>query len=617
MCGIAGIYFKNFKVEKSHLQMMQAGIAHRGPDGSGVYVDTNVALLHSRLSIIDISEKGDQPLYNEERTLILICNGEIYNFKQLRSELESRGHRFFSDSDSEVLLHLYEENTGTPEKLLNQVKGMFAFAIYDTINQSLFIARDRFGIKPLYIANDTSGFYFSSEITSITNIKPEMKSRIDFTSVYEYLQYLSIPEPNTIFKDIKCLPAGHFAIINQGDVKVTLWYDLIENTTNNYLDSDDFSIQLSSTLSKVVHEHTVADVPLGSFLSAGIDSTLVTHLAYPYCNAGFTAISASFPGEIEDESVQAEATARSMGIKQLSYSLSNNFFEDVTKIVSRFDQPFGATSAFSLFKISLEARKHMKVVLTGDGGDEVFAGYDHKHIPFYRPTVVKETPTFLAPGIGKLLNLLPIAKGKTLAQQFLTNDSERFLQRNRVLSANDSLQLIPLSKRNEVDTHRFSDQIESIFSRTKHLSWLHQLLYADISTFLKSEMLYKVDRMTMANALEARVPFLDHEVVELAFQALPKYLRDERGGKLPLRAMVEKNYVGLGWRKKTGFNAPLKKIVDQNGIKAIDLQQNSVIKNWIDNESLKKLTQRYSLGEEQLATVMVSLVSLGAWTDRL
>lgn len=613
MCGIAGVFRKEGEVVRSALLKMLSGIVHRGPDGQGLFINGRVGLLHNRLSIIDTSEAANQPLYNEDKSLVLICNGEIYNHNQLRKELIKLRHSFSCNSDSEVLLHLYEEHRKQPSQMLNKLKGMFAFAIYDIPNKVLFLARDRFGIKPLYYRKHNSDFYFASEITSIVDAV-DGGAQLDYTSLFEYYQYLSVPEPNTIYKSIKTLPSGHFALVKNAQVNVSKWYGLedVNESYNGNISS--YNNELRDALDKSVAQHLVSDVPVGAFLSAGIDSTLISHLASRHLN--LTTISAGFPGEPEDESTVAGHTALKMGVPHHTYLLEGDFFSDYRQIINQFDQPFAAASAFSLYRIAALARKHMKVVLTGDGGDEVFAGYDHKHKAFYTPGFVEKTPKPLFQLFGSILNAVPSQKAHAIASHYTLSKTDRFLNRSRVLSESEALTLIPHPYRNEVDKFRLSRQVDQLFIAADKFSWLHQLLFVDINTFLKSEMLYKVDRMTMANQIEGRVPFLDHEVVELAFKAQPQWLRDDQQGKLPLRNWVEELYPGLGRRSKTGFNAPLIRILRKEPStretikRLIDI---TTANSFSERSAVTKLVDRFEAGDNTLSAMVMAMGCLGGW----
>ena len=599
------------------LQILANGLKHRGPDGVGYFLCENVGLIHRRLSIIDVSEKANQPLYNEDKSLVLICNGEIYNHLTLRNELERKGHTFYCNSDSEVLLHLYEEHSERPDLMLEKVKGMFAFALFDKKSRKLLIARDRFGIKPLYYYKHKKDFFFASEIEPITLVYPNVKNNIDYTSLFEYFQYQAIPEPNTIYQNLKALPAGSFAVIHEQDFKISKWYNLADRIIqSHFTDYRDFSLQLISKIERSVQEHLISDVPLGSFLSAGIDSTIITHLAYKYGNSSFSAVSAGFPGEEEDESLIAKETAQKLGVPHFIFNLNGGFFNDIDEISQYFDQPFAVSSAFSLFRISKLARSKMKVVLTGDGGDEVFAGYGLKYEYCNIPRYVTLTPRFLRPFVGFLFSGFNY---KAISRQFNFEIPERFLSRNQVIIADDALSFIPGEKRREVNQDRFLEEVKSIFSSVRHLPLLHQLRLMDVNTFLKSEMLYKVDRMTMANGIEARVPFLDHDLVEMAFSTPVNSLRKDGVGKLPLRDWVEVHYSGLGKRKKTGFNAPLRQFIknDSDTRNQIHYLLNSARKSeMLEENMVNKSIASFNRNEQIDLSKIMTLTCLGAWAKK-
>jgi asparagine synthase (glutamine-hydrolysing) len=616
MCGIAGLVKFSDSLDESELMNILPGIAHRGPDGTGIYVNNNIGLLQTRLSILDLSPRANQPLFNEDKTIVLVCNGEIYNYKQLRRELEGMGHSFFCNSDSEVLIHLYEEYRDRLGEMCKRLKGMFAFAIYDVPNQMLFIGRDRFGIKPLYFINNARGFCFASEIHALRNAQPSVSSNIDFTSLFEYYQYLSIPEPNTIYRDIKAMPAGTFGIfdLSKKSFRVSEWYDLLDEVfPDRYSNFNTFSADVVDKIEGSVKEHLVSDVPIGSFLSAGIDSTIISHFACKHSAPGFSCFSTGFPIDPEDESAKARNTAGVLGANFYADDKATDFFDDFHEISQFFDQPFGVSSAFSLYRISKMARKRIKVVLTGDGGDEIFAGYGLKHEPFVVPGLVRVVPPLLRSLVGSLSQALGY---EAIARQFKLRESDRFLSRNRIFDKVDALQMINPESRNAVDVSRFAGNVNSLFDRAKCLSPLHRILYVDINTFLKSEMLYKVDRMSMANGLEARVPMLDHELVSLAFSAPARFLRVEGIGKIPLRNWVNQQYPGLGFRKKTGFNAPLGRLINDDvptKKKVADFLKSLSGCDLVYEPSVVDVARKYASGGEVNVSKIMALSGIFGW----
>lgn len=553
MCGIAAIF--GIHHPEHYKQSLISALRHRGPDGEGSFVHKQNMLVHTRLAIIDTSSAGNQPLFNEDKTIALVCNGEIYNFQELRVELETKGHVFASNSDSEIIIHLYEEYGHEPTVMLNKLRGMFAFALYDEKKQQALLARDRFGIKPLYYYQNGSSFVFASEMGAIKSL-PFVDTAIDYTSLYEYVQFLSVPEPNTIYHSIKAVKAGSYWLIGEHSNEHRIWYDTVKVLSTVKEIEQDAPALLTEKLQETIGLHMVADVPVGSFLSAGIDSTLVTKIAAACTNLPFTTVSASFAGTQEDENEIAAQTSSSLGLHHVAVDMRKMPPDRMQRISSFFDQPFAVASAYSLFDISKVAARHMKVVLTGDGGDEVFAGYDYKHQPFYKHPLLRKLPAIFHPLMKLFLQMLPVATAKSILHDMQLSNGDRFLNRSRVFTPAEALQLINPSLHQLIDTNRFKRQVDSLFVQMNYLPVVRQLLIADMMTFLKSEMLYKVDRMTMANGIEARVPLLDHELVELAFGIPLPLLRNEMQGKLLLRNMVAVFLPAIASREKTGFNTP-------------------------------------------------------------
>ena len=556
MCGIAGVYGSMGTGEKTaSLNILSTCLAHRGPDGNGRYVDGQVGLQHTRLSIIDLSANGNQPLYNEDRSLVLVCNGEIYNYLDIRKELIDKGHTFSSHSDSEVILHLYEENINAPHKLLDRLTGMFAFALWDTKKKKLFIARDRVGIKPLYYSYENNTLVFSSEVKPIAQTKL-VNTEIDYTSLYEYFQLTYIPGPNTLYTHIKCLEAGHYMLIENNIISINEYWD-IPVTGSTWKDEAQVIAATENLLKKIVTDHLVADVPVGTFLSGGVDSSLITTLAAEN-HPGIYSFTASFPGEPEDEGAAAADTARKLGTTHCSFALKNDFFTDFEAQFADLDQPFGIMSALALGRISKLARQKAKVVLSGDGGDELFGGYYRHHFP-PEPFVIRHLP---APIKDSILKIGAVVTGKKslekLRQNNLIPEEVTFLHKITVTDKTTVLSLFPPSIRAKVDTDRFLHRLHELFTRRKDKDPLNRVLYVDMKTTLVDEMLTKCDRMTMINGIEGRVPFLDHRFIEMAFTIPGKYKRKDAIGKIILRKILAKKLGDeLAFSVKTGFNSPL------------------------------------------------------------
>jgi asparagine synthase (glutamine-hydrolysing) len=556
MCGIAGFYgnFRPAQKEKALVDLAVA-LGHRGPDGHGAYTDGPVSFVHTRLSIIDLSANGNQPLYNEDKSLVLICNGEIYNYKQLRADLLGRGHKFRSTSDSEVIIHLYEEYSNEPVRLLNQLTGMFAFALWDIRNQQLFIARDRIGIKPLYYSWQNGKLVFASEVKPIA-ASGLVNTQTDYTSLYEYFLTGSIPGPNTIYKEVKCLEPGHYAVLAQNNLSVHQYWD-IPTGLRKWGSEQEVVEEVEKLLSEVVKDHLVADVPVGTFLSAGVDSSLIAAIAAKY-HPGIYSFTAAFPGEPEDEGFVAAETAKKLGTTHHSYELKGDFFNDFVNQFRDIDQPFAISSALSLGRISKIARQSVKVVLSGDGADELFGGYTRHEFPVkppflnYIPGPLQNSALKLAAGITGKKSL------ERLRQNLALTDGQIFLSRITVNDPATVLSLFSPGIIAEIDQDRLLRRLNSLFDKRKGEDPLNRVLYVDMKTTLVDEMLTKCDRMTMINGIEGRVPFLDHRLVALAFKIPGGNKRKNGVGKIVLRELLAKMLgKDLAYRAKTGFNSPL------------------------------------------------------------
>ena len=557
MCGIGGIYgLMKPEARKAGLDIIAGKLAHRGPDGHGRFEDDNIGLVHARLSIIDLSANGDQPLYNEDKTLVLVCNGEIYNYKDLTAELLQKGHHFHSGSDSEVILHLYEENRKDPARLLDKLTGMFAFAIWDITRKQLFIARDRLGIKPMYYSFEKGTLIFSSEVNPIVATGLADKE-LDMTSLFEFLTLSIIPGPNTLYQGVKCLPPGHCMTLANGQMSMGAYWDIPEKT-RIWKDEDEVVDEVAKLLEIIVKDHLVADVPVGTFLSAGVDSSLITALAVGH-HPGIHSFTAAFPGEPEDEGVIAADTALKLKTTHHSYEMKNDFFKDFNIQLKDIDQPFSPVSALSLGRISKLARQVVKVVLSGDGGDELFGGYG-RYEPPKRPDFLKYIPKGIQ---GSTLGLMAILTGKkslaTLRQNLSISEAEQFYGRSLLSSPEKVIGLFSAEAVAKIDQDRYLHHLERLFANRKDTDVLNRVLYVDMKTALVDEMLTKCDRMTMINGIEGRVPLLDHRLVELAFSIPSQFKRKYGTGKLILRKILaDKLGNDLAYRVKTGFNSPLK-----------------------------------------------------------
>lgn len=612
MCGIGGfIHSGNLSQSQSQGMKLQASLSHRGPDGNGIYNDSRVTLVHTRLSIIDLSESGNQPLYNEDKSIVLICNGEIYNYKEIREELLKNGHQFSSSSDSEVIIHLYEETNFNISKTLSRLVGMFAFAIWDVKFNKLIVARDRVGIKPLYFKFRNEELSFCSEVKPLVT-SGLASNKIDKTSLFEYFLTGSIPEPNTYFEDIKSLNPGHFLTWESGQINVEKYWSPPFQTNQAYKSIHQALEDLEPLLSTVVKDHMVADVGVGCFLSAGIDSSLLAYLASQF-NNGISTFTASFPGEPENEADIANNTAQKIGATSYNYNITTNFFNDFDYHFEHIDQPFGISSALSLSRISQLARQHVKVVLSGDGADELFGGY-HRHQQFFDPPYLKGFSKSVRTAIFSFAGKISNNQNLLDASSYLTkSDALKYLEKYQLTNFTEALNFLS-EDRGKVDVERYLNRIDRIWNNYQSTDQINQMLYVDIHTSLVDEMLVKADRMTLHRGLEGRVPFLDHRLVEFALTLPSKFKIFDHFGKQPLRMLVEKSLgSGLAYREKTGFNSPIKKMIKEDKTTASDFdnklsQLNS--NNYIAKAQLAKFRSNVSKGDYNSSTAF-SLFALG------
>lgn len=540
-------------------------LAKRGPDFQDIYTDGFVGLGHRRLSIIDTSEAGNQPMWDERKRFCIIFNGEIFNFKELKSALQSKGVSFQSESDTEVLLNLYILEK---ENCLNKLNGFFSFCIYDKQEQSFFLARDRYGIKPLLYVNDEDKFLFASEMKSM--LCYGIDKSIDYTSLYSYLQLNYIPAPATIFKNVKKLLPGHFMKVSKGNIAIHSYYNIpsVEEPSVPQFNYDHAKEKFKNLLDLSVQRRLVSDVPIGSFLSGGIDSSVVAGLASKH-QPDLHTFSIGFKDEpYFDETDYARLVAKHFNTAHTVFSLTNNdLYSHVRTILDYIDEPFGDSSAIAVYILSKETRKHATVALSGDGADELLAGYN-KHEAMYRMLHpgYKEN---LVSSLGGLWNVLPHSRNNPLSNKFRQlsrfveaiklNAKERYWLLAGFTNETQSLKLFSKTSLEQFERQQFIERKNELLKNIS-IGSINEVLLTDTQLVLPNDMLTKVDLMSMANSLEVRTPFLDYELVNFIF-SLPedfkinnsirkRILQDTFREMLPAR---------LYNRPKKGFEVPLLK----------------------------------------------------------
>ncbi len=574
MCGIVGIIDLSRSQDRFLLEKMCSVMTHRGPDGEGYYVKGAVALGHRRLSIIDL-EGGRQPLSNENGTVWITYNGEIYNFLELNKELIEKGHRFSTKSDTEAIVHAYEEYG---IQCLKKLRGMFAFGIWDERRKILFLARDRLGKKPLYYYTDNKKFVFASELKAILQDK-SIKTEINTKAVVDYLTYNYIPFPETIFKNIYKLPPAHFMTIRiVQDMKNTTtdinhagrlafsvqqYWD-IEYNPDYSLREDDWVIALREKLKEAVKLRLISDVPLGAFLSGGIDSSTIVALMSMVQNSPVKTFSIGFKEEDFSEINYAQQIAKRFGTEHYEMIVEPDALEVLPRLAWEFDEPFADSSAIPTYYVSKMARQHVTVILSGDGGDETFAGYrrylwaNDMHKYDWMPTIVKKIL------FGIPAALLPEGiKGKGMLTHLSKNPFERYAGLN-TFGGHNYLENV-LSRDVVVDIKENYNGKESnylylkkYYDACKSDDYLTKIQYVDTKTYLAEDILTKVDRASMLCSLETRSPLLDHELVELAAR-IPSSLKIGNNETKHILKMAMKDILPdeILFRKKMGFGVPL------------------------------------------------------------
>lgn len=559
MCGIVGMLAFNESGKKHFPQMDNAvnSLTHRGPDGKGVYENKNVTLGHRRLSIIDISNDGAQPFTDSSERYTIVFNGEIFNYKKLRKQLQNKGVSFKSQSDTEVLLYLYIHEK---EKCLEKLDGEFAFAIYDNNNDELFVARDRFGIKPLYYFKDNDRFVFASEMKAL--IELGIPKQIDCASLQTYLHLNYIPSPFTIFENVAKLEAGNYLTISKSKaIRKGIYYQLpdLSEPLSPSLNYTAAQQQLKKLLEESVLNRMVADVPLGTFLSGGVDSSIITAIAAQNTK-NLNTFSIGYKNEpLFDETHFAELVAKKYNTNHTVFKLSNDdLFANLHQVLESIDEPFADSSALAVNILSMQTKKHVTVALSGDGADEIFAGYN-KHAAELKARdagikarlvktthpILKHLPKSRNSKIGnKIRQLEKFAEGIKL------DEKERYWKWAGFSNENESLLLNP--------SKNYSSRKKEILKDLD--SNYNSVLLTDIQLVLENDMLVKVDRMSMNQSLEVRVPFLDHKIVDFAFKLPTNFKIDDNHQKKILKDAF-KDYLPeeLYNRKKQGFEVPLLK----------------------------------------------------------
>lgn len=616
MCGIAGIVHSEADavIDRDSIHRMCEQIVHRGPDDEGIYTDGGVGLGMRRLSIIDLSG-GHQPIHNEEQSVWIVFNGEIYNFLELRRELEGRGHRFYTNTDTEVIVHLYEE---LGADCVGKLRGMFAIAVFDKRRRRLLLARDRLGIKPLHYALDKGRLLFGSEIKTILAICPELRE-LSTDGLLQYIDCGYIPDPYTAFKKITKLPPGYLLEFVDGQHSVRQYWDLPPFSTHEPKSEEECLDELERRLAEAVRIRLIADVPLGALLSGGTDSSIVVALMARASSAPVKTFSVGFEEGGFDEAQYARKVAEHFGTEHHEFVVRPDIHETLAYLTSTLDEPFGDSSMLPTYFVSRMARQSVTVALSGDGGDELFAGYERYGIQMSRQRF-----NWIPKWAGSLYrsSVFPILPQSTPGRRFLYDISLPWPE--RVLSTS-TFQSV-LGGRKSLLSNDFcrakngEDPLDIFRSHLKKVEGdpLSQLLYLDTKTYLPGDILTKVDRMSMATSLEARVPILDHQFVEWAVGLSAHWKMQGTNQKYIFKKLAAR--VGVPAevldRPKQGFAMPLVHWI-RNELKEdfaqLLLEPRTIQRGYFDRQALSTVLDEHLRGRRDHAGKLWRLLAFELW----
>ena len=620
MCGIAGqVRVDGGRIAPELLQRMCAAIEHRGPDARGEFIADGVALGIQRLRVIDL-ETGDQPISNEDGTVVVVLNGEIYNYRELRNELESKGHRFATNGDTETIVHLYEEHG---KDCVRHLHGMFAFALWDARRRQLLIGRDRVGKKPLYYALDGERLSFASELQAL--LEDETVSReVDPAAVDSYLAYGYVPAPATAFRAVGKLPPAHTIVWRDGRVDLDRYWSLDYGTKLAGLSEDEACERIRSAVRAATRRRMVADVPLGAFLSGGIDSSTVVAAMAEASSSPVKTFSIGFDRQPFDELAHARRIAELFETEHHEFVVRPAAVEVLPRIVRHHGEPFADSSAIPSYYLAEMTRRHVTVALNGDGGDEAFGGYS-RYVANSLAGRIDRVPLVIRRSMAALGGSLPaggaisspVQRARRLLGNLALDPAERYAR---------YVQIFDGEQRNALYTDEFSaalggsDALETIVAPWQAASGLDVrdiMLEVDSATYLPGDLIAKIDIATMAHALEARSPLLDHEVLELA-AALPAELKIRgREKKWILRRAMR------GWipdeildRPKQGFSVPVSDWLRDElsaWAREVLLDRGTLARGWFRERGVRDMLGRHAAGWDAEAPRIWSLLMLELW----
>lgn len=626
MCGIAGVLYADSErpVDPLHLKALGDSIAHRGPDAEGFWREPGIGLVHRRLSIIDLAG-GDQPIGNEDGSVQVIFNGEIYNFLDLRAGLEARGHRFRTRSDTEVLVHLYEEEG---ERLTERLRGMFAFALWDRRQRRLVLARDRLGIKPLYIYRDAEKLLFGSELKAILAY-PGIERTIDVAALEGYLAFGMVTGAQSIFKGIDKLPPAHVLVVQAEKLdQVSRCYWQLRLEPDYRRTAEEWQEAVHAKVAETVRLHLMADVPVGAFLSGGVDSSILVASCAGLTQGPLQTFSMGFHEEAFSELPYARQIAERFGTRHVEELVTPDavaLLEDLTRF---YDEPFADPSAIPTFLVSRLASRSVKVVLSGDGGDEAFGGYARYAHDLKEAALRRWLPGWLRQlALGPLARVWPKAdwlprplRAKTLLTNLSLDAAAAYANTLALCRQPLRRQLLARDLVAQLNGYDPEQLVRDSHARARADDALGGMIAADVATVLPDDFLVKVDRASMANGLEVRPPLLDHELLELAAR-IPSEWKIRKGEtkwilKQAYRQELPETILG---RRKHGFDMPIDHWLRgplREMFEAAVLAPRSSVAGLVDQATARRLHRAHLAGTGRHGSVLWSLLILARWAER-
>ena len=603
MCGFVG-FLNDCDNTKNVLELMMDRIKHRGPDSDGMYVDDDIALGFRRLSIIDL-KNGSQPIFNEDSSLVMVFNGEIYNYRQLREELIKKGHTFRTETDSETIIHGYEE---FGEELPNKLRGMFAFVIWDKNNKELFGARDYFGIKPLYYAKQDGHFLFGSEIKSFIP-HPHFKRELNEDALESYLSFQYSGLDETFFKGVFRLRPAHYFKLKDGNMEIKRYWQ-VEFDEEKGHDMDYWVDEISKTFDESVEAHKISDVEVGSFLSSGVDSSYVA------CRANVDkTFTVGFANEKYNEISYAKDLAKYINVENINKVITPEEYWDVLpKVQYHMDEPLADPAAVALYFVCQIASEHLKVVLSGEGADEIFGGYNLYKEP-YDVSWYYKIPRCIRRIIGKAASVFPNARGFNFLVRRGKDVEEWFIGNANIFSEKERKKLLKIktnAPKPQLVTKEYYDKVQDKDMVTK-------MQFVELHTWLAGDILLKADKMSMAHSLELRVPFLDKKIMDLAEKIPVEYRVSKENTKLALRnAAMRAMPKETANKKKLGFPVPIRVWLKEDKYynKVRGYFEGEASKKYFNTDALIKLLDEHKSGKRDNSRKIWTVFSFLLWYEQ-